>query len=656
MSIVGLPVGALDPAQPARLLSSPGSKLSFATFHPLTASCGLQRAQLRGDELCSKKRVVIETLPAGESFWRWIPRAKGMENADDEGEWPRVVDICGQLVMCSQDQWDIHKLDPEYDCTVQPAPTLSTITRRSSKTTNGAPQTLPAKAKRPYVEDSSDEDLPMPGNIKKKRHAPVEQEAEGDNGYDDDFSDSDEEVEMMVENVASFTAAREARRKRTEENRRKRREKLATTKTKQTQSPNEVQDLSMLDLTITDTQPTEETQPSPYSNPSYASQLPLHTSQPPHTGTGHPTNTAEDYTGGTRPNKRQRRSAHSNSDVIFIIGLEAVGSQMSDSPPAGDGSSNPPVFKRTRDTQDVPPSKRPRHTQSPSSMRQEYAKKKSGHERFKQGKYNERLEKMRQERERIFAETLRAEMPPGWRSTGSSTSSTTNEPLPEEDPISLEEKIRRMKEINEYERERREREEAQRRAEAAEAEKKYKQEEALRREREKTERLRQERERKEEQRWKQQQEEKEQRRRQQEGEQRRQQEERYSYGPWTTQRALERYKTLAEAFDAVQFSLENPVSFGAVPWPVLHKPSRFTVEDVDWTAVEAFFAAVRTHMRAADYKTFVEKGHRRFHPDRWRARRVLQSVEDDELRACLEVAANTVAQAITPLWREVKST
>lgn len=221
-----------------------------------------------------------------------------------------------------------------------------------------------------------------------------------------------------------------------------------------------------------------------------------------------------------------------------------------------------------------------------------------------------------------------------------------------------------MREINEYEHVRRECEEAHRRTEAAEAEKKRKkQEEGLRRAREKAERLLQERE-GEEERWrKQQQEEKEQRRRQQEEkerlrreEQHRQQEERYSCGPWTTQRALERYKTLAEAFDTVQFSPENPVSFGAVPWPVLHKPSRFTVEDVDWTAVEAFFAAVRTHMRAADYQAFVEKSHRRFHPDRWRARRILQSVEDDELRACLEVAANTVAQAITPLWREVKVT
>jgi hypothetical protein len=232
------------------------------------------------------------------------------------------------------------------------------------------------------------------------------------------------------------------------------------------------------------------------------------------------------------------------------------------------------------------------------------------------------------------------------------------QPSPVEDPVSLEEKIRRIQEINAYEAARREREEAQQKAEAAEAERKRKHEEAQRRERERVMREKLERER-EQERWRKQQEEEQAswRRKMQEEAVRRkkQQEERYSYGPWTTQRALERYKSLAETFDSAQFSAENPITFVTVPWPVLHKPTRFTVEDVDWSSVEAFFNSVRPHMRAQDYKNFVEKSHRRFHPDRWRARRILQSVDDDELRACLEVAANTVAQAITPLWREVKS-
>jgi flagellar biosynthesis GTPase FlhF len=134
---------------------------------------------------------------------------------------------------------------------------------------------------------------------------------------------------------------------------------------------------------------------------------------------------------------------------------------------------------------------------------------------------------------------------------------------------------------------------------------------------------------------------------------RRQRQQRWSTGPWTTQRALERYKNLCEYFDTTKFSLDEPLAFDVVPWPILQSPMSFTVEDVDWGAVERFFEAMKPHMRAQDYNTFVEKSQRRFHPDRWRSRGLLKSVEDDVERGCLEVAANTVAQALTPLWREL---
>ena len=134
---------------------------------------------------------------------------------------------------------------------------------------------------------------------------------------------------------------------------------------------------------------------------------------------------------------------------------------------------------------------------------------------------------------------------------------------------------------------------------------------------------------------------------------RRQQQQRWTHGLWTTQRALERYKVLSDAFDGPRCSEENPAAFDAIPWPVLQAPALLAVEDIDWNAVEAFFRAVRPYMRPQDYKAFVQESHRRFHPDRWRARGVLRSVPDEETRSCLEVASNTVAQALTPLWREV---
>lgn len=118
---------------------------------------------------------------------------------------------------------------------------------------------------------------------------------------------------------------------------------------------------------------------------------------------------------------------------------------------------------------------------------------------------------------------------------------------------------------------------------------------------------------------------------------RQQRQQRWTYGPWTTQRALERYKALSDAFDTTKFNADDPVSFDIIPWPVLTSPARLSVEDIDWNAVEKFFDAVRPHMRTQDFKPFVEKSHRRFHPDRWRSRGLLRTVVDEGERGCLEV-------------------
>jgi flagellar biosynthesis GTPase FlhF len=149
-----------------------------------------------------------------------------------------------------------------------------------------------------------------------------------------------------------------------------------------------------------------------------------------------------------------------------------------------------------------------------------------------------------------------------------------------------------------------------------------------------------------------------------------QQQQRFARGPWTTQRALERYRTLCDAFDISRFGVDNPLRFERVPWPVLHNPLTLCIEDIDWSAVEAFFAAVRPSMRAQDYKvpffrdkyitrltvlflqSFVEKSQRRFHPDKWRSK--LNTILDEQERESVDVAVGTVAQAITPLWRELK--
>ncbi|TFY69170.1 hypothetical protein EVJ58_g587 [Rhodofomes roseus] len=75
----------------------------------------------------------------------------------------------------------------------------------------------------------------------------------------------------------------------------------------------------------------------------------------------------------------------------------------------------------------------------------------------------------------------------------------------------------------------------------------------------------------------------------QEQRRRQQQQQRWSYGPWTTARALERYKVLSETFDSAKFAEDSPATFNVIPWPVLRSPAMLSIEDIDWNAVEAFF-------------------------------------------------------------------
>ncbi len=197
------------------------------------------------------------------------------------------------------------------------------------------------------------------------------------------------------------------------------------------------------------------------------------------------------------------------------------------------------------------------------------------------------------------------------------------------------------------------REEAQKRAEAEAQARKQRQEEEESKKREQEKNVRRERDLREQERKKRQQ--------------------RWSFGPWTTQRALERYRILSEAFDNTRFTSDLPLAVEDVPWPTLQSPKGFSIEDVNWDSVERFFETIRPHLMLQDYKALVEKSHRRFHPDRWRSRNLLKTIEDETIRGCMEVgeylfpffvlkmvvklvcetAANTVAQALTPLWRSL---
>ncbi|KAK0236895.1 hypothetical protein EDD85DRAFT_790617 [Armillaria nabsnona] len=124
---------------------------------------------------------------------------------------------------------------------------------------------------------------------------------------------------------------------------------------------------------------------------------------------------------------------------------------------------------------------------------------------------------------------------------------------------------------------------------------------------------------------------------------------------WSNTRALERVQTLMDEFEKTKFSESQPATFEIIPWPVLTDPLLLKVEHIDWAGVEEFFAMARAELTVAEYKKLVEKLHKMFHPDRWRARAILKTVFDEYLSHTLEEAGNTVSQAMTPLWRASKT-
>ncbi|KAJ7796037.1 hypothetical protein B0H14DRAFT_3552635 [Mycena olivaceomarginata] len=128
-----------------------------------------------------------------------------------------------------------------------------------------------------------------------------------------------------------------------------------------------------------------------------------------------------------------------------------------------------------------------------------------------------------------------------------------------------------------------------------------------------------------------------------------------SVAQWTPAHALERLEFLIEEFNTIKFSEAQPLTYHVIPWPVLADPYN-NVKQIDWDAVEAFFLRAKGQfgVNVAGYNTLVEKVHRLFHPDKWKSRRLLVTVMDEELRKSLEEAGNVVAQAMTPIWRKSK--
>ncbi|KAI0645733.1 hypothetical protein C8Q79DRAFT_1001259 [Trametes meyenii] len=615
-SLHGSKPGLLDHSQPERLLRAQGSTLSFAVFDPLCASASAGHRRSRYDpDPARPKRIVIEIPPGGrgQCRWRFVPRARRAPGVEDEGVWPRRVSLCGEPIILSEEQWDIYKLDPVYDCFVPAFPSDPVITRRESPPqTHYNPSRDGSRKHRPSSPPHEEEE---PLGIHKKFRRAVNLDVDEEDTDLESATESDDESEVeeivaeeVIAGSGTLNSGRPGRPKecRKETRRREERKKLKANGTSSSFESHRPTTPEIVDLTMEDVSPPGE----PETNNA-------------------PKRKYEDS--ANRPNKKIRE--HS---PVFVSRTER--------------------YKRQALRQ------RQRHIQS-----------------------QQRANGLKEERERRFMEEILAESARNTpHSSQSSSSMSLSQPMscadgdafrdtqaepeiPDAGSQSADEEAQRQAEIEEsrrklaeLERDRplweqqaqkrsaqeRAEEEAlrarkrdeQRRAAAAAAEEQYRRQRAEAEAAEAERRARWERERVERER-----------------EQRRQRErERWSYGPWTPVRAIERYKMLSEAFDTTKFTPEDPVLFETVPWPVLHSPVTLRVEDIEWAAVEEFFDAAKRHMRSQHYKVFVEKSHKRFHPDRWRARGVLKSVADEEQRGCLEVAANTVAQALTPIWRDVR--
>ncbi|RDB30724.1 hypothetical protein Hypma_005944 [Hypsizygus marmoreus] len=114
---------------------------------------------------------------------------------------------------------------------------------------------------------------------------------------------------------------------------------------------------------------------------------------------------------------------------------------------------------------------------------------------------------------------------------------------------------------------------------------------------------------------------------------------------WTPATAVQRFRSVLAEFETMTFSEACPLTFEAIPWPVLHRPGVFSVQQVDWAAVEGFCKHLKKES-GDGYKALFKRVQVTFHPDKWRSRNILSTVMEEGLRKELEAAGSIVAQQV----------
>ncbi|KAJ7658182.1 hypothetical protein DFH06DRAFT_1407810 [Mycena polygramma] len=135
-------------------------------------------------------------------------------------------------------------------------------------------------------------------------------------------------------------------------------------------------------------------------------------------------------------------------------------------------------------------------------------------------------------------------------------------------------------------------------------------------------------------------------------------------GPWTPILAFARFETilLIEEFTKFKFSDSTPLTFEAIPWPVLTKPwtDAYSTSTITAENVRQFFRATAlttarsaSHPIPADYrKHLLKQGLLAFHGDKMVPRS--STVEDETLRQQILEAANIVTQTLNELMQSVE--
>ncbi|KAI9463658.1 hypothetical protein BJY52DRAFT_1202938 [Lactarius psammicola] len=575
-SLSGPHPGQLDKTQPLRVLRHPDARLSFASFHPQTASNVPPYNPHEGSS--NPKRIVIETHPGGFSHWRFVPRARLAEGVSDEGSWPRLVDVLGPYYMRSGPRRSPPRFTPKsrqlrhFPPLLHP-PDHPLVAEGSQK-------------KRRLSSPPSSFEEETGHSPKKRRHAIHVVDSSGDESEVDATGDyqciSHDSTDACTWQTRSWEKRRTARAN--FENARS----------------NVLHDETMRGTTPPPAEPPQTTTATPASKR--------------RKGTLHEQGASPVTLEGDKPSKRPRthspdsirRKAAARLKERARARTEEFMRRMNAFRDARRDARNQALME------DIIAEMPEEYSQPNGVQEQEQDGEGPADEEDEQERLSEALEELRVHEE-LIAESRRkiAELErdrPLWEATARA-------------------RERREREQEEERRERREREEAARRARA--------------------ERARREAEREQERARQAAAAEAEAAKRRAEA-----QRARLAQGPWTSQRALERYRALCESFD--EAAKPVALAFEDVPWPTLRRPYTFGAEDIDWAAVETFFHTIRGHMRAQDYRIFVQNSHRRFHPDRWSARGLLTAVKDENARGMIEVAANTVAQALTPLWREAR--